>query len=82
MCTSLDIAKLARATRIGLGLTQENLAMAAGTGLRFIKDLERGKPTCELEKTLAVLRALGIRIALTSPINDRGGEPPILPAQP
>ena len=37
--------------------------MAAGTGLRFVIDLERGKPTCQLGKTLAVLNTLGVEIA-------------------
>lgn len=43
--------------------------MAAGTGLSFIKDLEKGKPTCEIEKALNVLNVLGIKITLTSPID-------------
>ena len=54
-----------RETRTGLGLTQENLALAAGTGMRFIIDLEKGKPTCQLQKTLTVLTTLGIQINLS-----------------
>ena len=37
--------------------------MAAGTGLRFVIDLEKGKPTCQLGKTLAVLSTLGVEVA-------------------
>lgn len=70
MYTSADIATIVKHTRLGLDITQENLAMAAGTGLSFIKDLEKGKPTCEVEKVLTVLRTLGIRITFTSPIDD------------
>ncbi len=44
--------------------------MAAGTGLSFIKDLEKGKPTCEIEKVLTVLSTLGIQVTLTSPIEE------------
>jgi HTH-type transcriptional regulator/antitoxin HipB len=66
--TAEDIGKLIRQTRVGLGLTQESLAMAAGTGLRFISDLENGKPTCELEKSLIVLNTLGITMTFVSPV--------------
>ena len=66
--TSATIGQLVRGTRTNLGLTQEMLALASGTGLRFIIDLEKGKPTCELEKVLTVLKALGIKMALLSPI--------------
>jgi len=31
-------------------LTQEELAMKSGVGLRFIRDLEQGKPTLRLDK--------------------------------
>jgi transcriptional regulator with XRE-family HTH domain len=39
-----------RATRKRLGVTQKDLALTTGTGLRFIIDLEKGKETCELGK--------------------------------
>ena len=44
---------------IGMGL-----AMTCGTGLRFIVDLEKGKPTCHIGKTLQVLQALGLSIEI------------------
>lgn len=62
-----DIGRLVRQTRIGLGLTQENLSLATGTGRRFIIDLEKGKPTCQLGSVLAVLHALGIQMDLSTP---------------
>ena len=65
--TSVRVGQLIRETRTSMGLTQERLALAAGTGLRFIIDLEKGKPTCELEKALIVLNTLGIDIALNPP---------------
>ena len=61
------IGKLVRATRKSLGLTQKDLALTSGTGLRFIIELEKGKPTCQIEKTLTVINTLGIRIELTPP---------------
>ena len=66
--TSMQLGALIRSTRTGLGLTQEQLAMAAGTGLRFIIDLEKGKPMCQLGKALIVLHTLGIQMTLTSPV--------------
>jgi len=44
--------------------------MACGTGLRFIIDLEKGKATCQIGKTLAVLQSLGLAVE-TAPL---GGE--------
>lgn len=62
-----------RKTRKALGVTQADLALASGSGLRFISDLENGKPTCRIGKTLAVLQTLGIRIELTPPQTPRRG---------
>jgi len=49
-----------RARRQQLKVTQKDLAMTSGTGLRFIVDLEKGKPTCQIGKTLQVLQTLGL----------------------
>ena len=70
--TPAQLGEFIRHTRTGLGQTQENLAMTAGTGLRFIIDLEKGKPTCQLGKALIVLNTLGIKITLTSPVAEPG----------
>jgi y4mF family transcriptional regulator len=50
-----------------MGLTQPDLAMTAGVGLRFIVEVEKGKPTAQIGKVLRVLRTLGIAVALTPP---------------
>jgi y4mF family transcriptional regulator len=44
------------------GLTQEKLANYSNVGVRFIIELEKGKPTCELDKALYVAKMLGIKI--------------------
>jgi len=59
------LAAAIREQRKLLGLTQEALAQHAAVGLAFLYDLERGKPTLRLDKVLAVLRALGIRVTLS-----------------
>lgn len=66
-----SIGQLIRSTRKSLGVTQRDLALRSGTGLRFIIELEQGKPTCQLEKALTVLRTLGIRIELTPPKSNK-----------
>lgn len=65
--TPEQIGKVVRETRRKLGVTQRQLAMTSGTGVRFIIDLEKGKETCELGKALAILNTLGIKITLTPP---------------
>jgi HTH-type transcriptional regulator / antitoxin HipB len=52
-----EIVRYARKTQ---KLTQEEAAGITGVGRRFIVDLENGKPTVQLGKTLQVLRGLGI----------------------
>ena len=70
---SKKIGQLVRATRKGLGVTQKELALSSGTGLRFIIELEQGKPTCQLEKSLNVVRTLGIKMEFIPPnaVKDR-----------
>lgn len=58
-----EVGHTVRIARRSLGVTQRQLAMAAGTGLRFVIDLEKGKPTCQLGKTLAILNTLGVEVA-------------------
>lgn len=65
--TPKEIGKVVRETRKRLGVTQKGLALTAGTGLRFVIDLEKGKETCEIGKALTILHTLGIRLTLTPP---------------
>ncbi len=43
-------------------LTQSELAGLAGTGVRFVSELERGKPGAEIGKIMDVLAVLGLRL--------------------
>ena len=54
-----------RAARKQIGLTQPQLALVAGVGVRFIVDLEAGKPTVRLENVLRVIDALCGVVELT-----------------
>lgn len=71
--TPADIGKLIRETRKRLGVTQKQLALTAGTGLRFVIDLEKDKRTCEFGKALRILQTLGIKLSLTPPRGAREG---------
>ncbi|QSA99392.1 helix-turn-helix transcriptional regulator [Methylomonas sp. EFPC1] len=53
-----------RSARKQLELTQSELALAAGVGVRFIVDLEAGKPTVRLETVMRVIEALGGQVML------------------
>jgi len=44
-------------------LTQEMLAKRSGVGLRFVRDLEQGKPTVRVDKVNQVLALFGYRLA-------------------
>jgi y4mF family transcriptional regulator len=57
--TTVQLGDTLRAARKQLGLTQPQLALAAGVGVRFIVDLEAGKATLRLEHVLRVIDALG-----------------------
>jgi len=48
-------------------MRQDELAGAAGVGLRFVVELEAGKPTAQLGKALQVLSALGCSVEITPP---------------
>ena len=58
------LGNLLRGARKQLGLTQADLALAAGVGVRFVVELEAGKPTVRLEQVLRVIDALGGELQL------------------
>jgi HTH-type transcriptional regulator / antitoxin HipB len=66
--TPQQIGQTIRDIRKKLGVTQKDLALTSGTGLRFVIDLERGKETCEIGKALRVLQTIGIKLTLTPPV--------------
>jgi transcriptional regulator with XRE-family HTH domain len=52
---------LIRSRRKALNMRQDQLALATGVGRRFLIDLESGKPSCQLGRSLLVAEALGIK---------------------
>ena len=59
-----QLGETVRERRKQLKVTQKELAMTCGTGLRFIVDIERGKPTCQIGKILKILQALGLDLRI------------------
>lgn len=66
--TTKQLGAIVRSARLGQRLRQDQLAAAARVGVRFLIELEGGKPTARLGKTLDVLEALGCRIDITPPV--------------
>lgn len=56
------LSQFIREKRKNLGLTQEELSAKAGVGLRFIRELERGKNTLQMNKVNQVLKLFGYEL--------------------
>jgi HTH-type transcriptional regulator / antitoxin HipB len=65
--TPIQLGAALRRARRERGLRLEDVALAAGVGVRFVGELERGKPTVRLEQTLRVIAALGLTFTLHDP---------------
>ncbi len=61
---SKQLGDAVRQARKLIGLTQPKLALASGVGVRFIVELEAGKPTVQLERVLRVVDSLGLDLQL------------------
>ena len=53
------LSKFVKKRRKHLGLTQEDLSFKAGVGLRFVRDLEQGKKSLQMDKVNQVLSLFG-----------------------
>jgi transcriptional regulator with XRE-family HTH domain len=60
--TALAFGSLIRTRRKALNMRQDELALATGVGRRFLVELEAGKPTCQLGRSLLVADALGLSV--------------------
>ena len=59
-----DLGVLVRTHRKAQSATQAEFASLCGVGVRFISDLENGKPTIQLDKVLHVMRCLGLEVVI------------------
>lgn len=64
------IARFIKEQRKRNKLTQEEFALRAGLGLRFVRELEQGKPTVRLDKVNQALAMFGSQ-AVPGPIEQK-----------
>lgn len=69
---ALEIGLRVRDARDALGLRQDELALAAGVSTRLVHEIERGKPTSQLDGLVRVLGALGLTLEVGERARRRG----------
>jgi y4mF family transcriptional regulator len=57
-----ELGALVRQRRKQAGLTLKDAAGMAGVGIRFLSELERGKPTLQLGLVIEVLQLFGLEL--------------------
>ena len=63
--TPVKLGQIIRETRKRLGLRQVETAALCNVGVRFLSELENGKPTISLSKELNILKGLGLLVVIT-----------------
>lgn len=58
------LSKRIKELRKEYNLTQEDLAMKSGVGLRFVRELEQGKPTVRMDKVNQVLALFSMELGV------------------
>lgn len=57
-----QLSKFVKKRRKKLGLTQEDLSFKAVVGLRFVRDLEQGKPSLQMDMVNQILSLFGYEL--------------------
>ena len=68
-----EFARVLKLERKRNNLTQEELALRAGVGLRLIREIEQGKSTLRLDSLNKVLGLFGYEVAPVRRSNDAQG---------
>ncbi len=58
-----ELSLQVKSLRKQYGLTQEELAYKSGVGLRFVRELEQGKPTLRMDKVNQMLSLFNMRLS-------------------
>jgi len=61
---SKSLGLLIRMERKAQKLTQEQLAGLTGVGVRFVRELEAGKESCQIGRALQVAASLGLTVSV------------------
>ena len=70
MAEMAEIAEMVRNERKRQGATQVELSQMTNVGVRFLRDVEDGKPSVHFDKLMRILTVLGISLD----IRNRRGE--------
>lgn len=62
-----DVAQIVRRTRKAQKVSQTVLSQVSNVGIRFLGDIERGKPSVHFDKLMSVLSSLGVSVNLELP---------------
>ena len=60
-----NLSQFVKSKRKSVGLTQEDLSFKSGVGLRFIRELEQGKTSLQMNKVNQVLALFGHELGPT-----------------
>jgi HTH-type transcriptional regulator/antitoxin HipB len=67
--TPAELGAAIRDARRARRLRLEDVALGAGVGIRYLSELERGKPTARLGEALRVARSLGLELVMEDPVD-------------
>jgi y4mF family transcriptional regulator len=56
------LAKIIKEKRKATGLTQQDLALKSGVGLRLVREIEQGKTTMRMDKVNQLLALFGMEL--------------------
>jgi y4mF family transcriptional regulator len=70
----MQLATFVKTRRKAVQLTQQELAEKAGVGLRFMRELEQGKPSLRLDKVNQVLQLFGHEVGAVKQLIPREWE--------
>lgn len=60
----MELSSFLKQKRKENNLTQEELALKAGVGLRLIREIEQGKSTMRMDKVNQILAIFGARLSV------------------
>jgi HTH-type transcriptional regulator/antitoxin HipB len=65
-----SLGRILQQSRLGLGISQRELARRLGTTQRYIWELESGKPSIVMDRLFAFMRLTGMELTATIPSPD------------
>jgi len=66
-----DLGLIIRAVRKSSGVRQDDLAGIVGVSKQFATDVERGKPTVQMDRAFLLLKELGLSLTIDVPESAR-----------